>query len=158
MTTDSYNMWLAIIMIIVTILLAFGYGFSKKGFKQKALLNNAEKRLFFDIAKVLKGDQRIYPQVSYGEFLRHHNSRQFWNINARRADMVIADNNFNVRVVVEFQGKGHFGSGFRGWVRAQQGDRAKRRALSQAGIVLLEVPAEYSNNRLRAAIETSQPY
>ena len=93
--------------------LALAIGLRPARFTSKAVLNKTERRLFDMLVRVVRDmrpDARVLAQVSYGEFLRSKNKKAFWSINARRADFLIVDAEFAPLAVVEYQGRGHFGS------------------------------------------------
>lgn len=121
-------------------------------FTAKPILNHSEKRLFWDVQRIMRdqpGRYLLCPQVSYGEILASKSKRAFWSINARRADMVICDNAFNPIAVIEYQGSGHYGNDRRDQKSAKVGDRAKRRALASAGIPIIEVESRYKTSDLK---------
>ena len=90
---------------------------------------------------MLPADHHLMTQVAFGEFLKGKNRKRFWTINAKRADFVICDANFNVVAALEYQGTGHFGSSARSRTNAQKRDNQKRIALREAKIPLIELPA-----------------
>lgn len=125
-------------------------------FIARALLNNAEQRVFAMLGRAVprafgKG-ARLFAQVSYGEFLRADDRQAFWTINARRADFLITDAGFFPLCVIEYQGSGHFGHDPQAAQRAEHGDRMKRRALASAGVALVELPPKFSIAELDAAL------
>ena len=121
-------------------------------FQAKPLLNRTEARLFRMIAHRVPKGTHVMAQTSYGEMLRCDSPAKFFTINARRADMVICDRAFNVLAVIEYQGSGHYGGAGSRAVRARRGDTHKRRALQEAGILLLEIPAAFDAATVEAAL------
>lgn len=117
--------------------------FSRPKFVAKPLINKSEIRLFWMVTKQVPHGFRVMAQVSYGEILRCQNRRKFFTINAKRADLVICDRDFNVVAVIEYQGGGHYGSTAKARKDAISRDRQKRRALSEAGVPLVEIPAQF---------------
>ena len=101
---------------------------------------------------MLPADHHLMTQVAFGEFLKGKNRKRFWTINAKRADFVICDANFNVVAALEYQGTGHFGSSARSRTNAQKRDNQKRIALREAKIPLIELPANVKTDDLRALI------
>ena len=127
--------------------LALAIGLRPARFTSKAVLNKTERRLFDMLVRVVRDmrpDARVLAQVSYGEFLRSKNKKAFWSINARRADFLIVDAEFAPLAVVEYQGRGHFGSSRRAARAARQGDRIKARACRSAGIEWIEIPERFT--------------
>ena len=125
-------------------------------FTSKAILNKTERRLFDLLVRAvrdLRPDARVLAQVSYGEFLRSKNRKAFWSINARRADFLIVDAEFAPLAVVEYQGRGHFGSSRRAARAARQGDRIKARACRSAGIDWIEIPARFTVAEVRQLLQ-----
>lgn len=116
---------------------------SRPKFQTKTLINKSEIRLFWMITKQLPHGFRVMVQVSYGEILRCRSRRKFFTINAKRADLVICDREFNVVAVIEYQGGGHYGSTAKSRRNAIGRDRQKRRALAEAGVALVEIPAQF---------------
>jgi len=138
---------LILITGIVVIITALGIALRPARFTSTAILNKTERRLFDVLVRAVRDmrpDARVLAQVSYGEFLRSKNKKAFWSINARRADFLIVDAEFAPLAVVEYQGRGHFGSSRRAARAARQGDRIKARACRSAGICWIEIPARFS--------------
>ena len=65
---------------------------------------------------------------------------------------IICDANFEPVGVVEYQGAGHKGRNRASRQRAEESDRQKRRALTEAGVPMIEVPARYESAWLRDRI------
>lgn len=121
-------------------------------FQKKVLLNKSEMRLFHMIEAMLRGKPyRLLCQVSYGEFLRTRSKKAFWKVNAKRADFLIVDQDFNPVAVIEYQGAGHFGRTGQSADLARQRDNTKKRACLSAGLAWIEVPAKID----RAALDSS---
>lgn len=125
---------------------------SRPKFKAKPLVNKSEIRLFWMITKQIPHGFRVMVQVSYGEILRCQSRRKFFTVNAKRADLVICDREFNVVAVVEYQGGGHYGSTAKSRTNAKDRDRQKRRALSEAGVPLVEIPAKFDVDLVSGAL------
>ena len=68
------------------------------------------------------------------------------SINSKRLDFAVFDRFGLLAVAVEYQGKGHYGSG------AFMRDAIKREALRKAGVPLVEVPAGMKPSELRSEI------
>lgn len=128
----------------------------------RPLLNASEKRLFsvlLSAVKTLPGPPvRVMCQVSYGEFLSSRSTRAFFRINAKRADFLLVDHEFQPLLVVEYQGAGHYGQSRAARASARARDKVKRRALLSAGIPLMEIPARYDARSIRETLhETLRP-
>ncbi|ETX12993.1 hypothetical protein OCH239_14845 [Roseivivax halodurans JCM 10272] len=122
-------------------------------FEARPLLGAGERRVFAALKAACPPGWSVFPQVSYGEILRCRSRRKYFTINARRADFVICDASFEAVAVVEYQGAGHWGETRSDRRRAERGDRAKRRALREASVPLIEVPARFDATWLRGAID-----
>lgn len=126
-------------------------------FSARPLLNKSEGRLFWILVQAVPRDWRVMTQVSYGEFLSCASGRKFFSINAKRADFVLCDREFDPVAVIEYQGRGHFGKSRRSRADANRRDRQKRRALKEAGIPMIEVPAEFSAQTVAVALSEALP-
>lgn len=131
------------VVILIALLLSFFSKFIAKlflpKFTTKPLLNKSEIRLFKVLQQVTPSGFHLYAQVSYGEFLRCANNKKFWTINAKRADFVICDIEFNVVAVIEYQGRGHQGSTSKSQKNAKHRDSVKRNALIEVNIPMIEI-------------------
>jgi len=124
------KLWPLWAFILAAVILApFIRKFTLPPFKSRALLNKSERRLFPLIVAAAPEGLHVMCQVSYGEFLSCTNRRKFWSINAKRADFVICDPQFQVVTVVEYQGAGHNGRTRKSGANAQARDAQKRLAL-----------------------------
>jgi hypothetical protein len=143
----SIFMYLGIALIIV-----LGVNILAKLLEPKFIavpvLNKTEKRLFAAISSIIQPNLRLCPQVSYGEFLGCKSSRKFWKINAKRADMIVVNEDFHVVAVIEYQGSGHFGKTKTSRSNSLRRDRQKQKALKEAGIPLYEIPASFKKDQL----------
>lgn len=126
-------------------------------FLPKPVLNRMEAKLFRQIEHRLPEGVRCLAQVSYGEMLRTKDRGRLMTVNARRADIVLVDESFAVLAVFEYQGMGHKGFGGYARARAKRGDAAKRAALQEAGLPLIEIPAEFSTATIDAALAEVLP-
>jgi len=131
---------IAFVFVIFAKVLANGF---LPSFQSRPLLNKSDQRLFPLIVSALPQHCRVMCQVSYGEFLSCKSQKKFFSINAKRADFVVCDSSFRVLAVVEYQGSGHYGKTFRATLNAKRRDNQKRRALQEAGIPMIEVPAKF---------------
>lgn len=127
---------------------------SRKGvfappFERRPLMNQTELRLFKMLRAELPAGWSVMCQVSYGAFLRNKSYKRYMSINSKRADFVVLDPLLSVSVVVEYQGKGHYGSTAESRKRAENSDSIKRQALEEAGIPLYEVAAKFDREAVR---------
>lgn len=105
----------------------------------------AEKHL-----STLHGNYRIFAEVAMGSFLKTpyldygwqpkekwkekaNNERAFRSINSKRVDFLIIDAIGMPRLVIEYQGSGHYQG------NAEERDIVKQRALENAGVPMLAV-------------------
>jgi len=127
-------------------------------FTATPLFNKSEASLLRVLDRVCQGtlgqDIRIFSQVSYGEFLKGSTRAAYAKISQKRADFVGADPQGRVVCVIEYQGSGHFGKSDASRARAEKSDAMKRRALSSAGIPMVEIPAEFTVESVRDALST----
>lgn len=75
------------------------------------------------------------------------------SINSKRADFVVLNPSLQVAAVFEYQGNGHFGSTNQSARRAENSDRIKREACSEAGIYLVELPPFVEVEEHRAVVQ-----
>lgn len=147
-------LWVVIVAALMLSLLknVFGNLLLPK-FTTKPLLNKSEIRLFKILHNITPENFHVFSQVSYGEFLRCASNRKFWTINAKRADFVICDYEFNVVAVVEYQGSGHYGSTRKSHENAKSRDRAKLKALTEANIPMVEIPPKFNSELIVGSLE-----
>lgn len=130
-------------------------------YSAEPLLNRSEKVLFAHLdailADVFGPHLRIFVQVSYGEFLRGNTRAAHARINQKRADFLIADLEGNVLLVIEYQGRGHYGRSDRSREKASHNDQVKREALASAGIPLMEVPASFDRSMVLDLLKERLP-
>ncbi len=126
-------------------------------FRPKALLNRPEAKLYRMIAHRLPKGYHLMAQASYGEMVRCASTAKFLTVNTRRADIAITDRAFNVIAVFEYQGPGHYGRSVQSALRARRGDTAKRRALEEAGIPLIDIPKDFDAPTVDAALAVIFP-
>ncbi|MCL4068169.1 DUF2726 domain-containing protein [Pseudomonas sp. GX19020] len=127
----------------------------ERSYAARTVLNKSERSLFTIIERTLSGipsRPRLLCQVCYGEFLSSPSKRAFWRINAKRADFLIVDREFKPLAVIEYQGRGHYGSNRKTAANAKARDRIKRQACVSAGIPWIEIPASYDADGLRAEL------
>lgn len=147
------SMGVSIFMLLgIAIIIILGVNILAKLLEPKfvavPVLNKTEKRLFAAISSIIQPNLRLCPQVSYGEFLGCKSSRKFWKMNAKRADMIVVNEDFHVIAVIEYQGSGHFGKTKKSRSNSLRRDRQKQKALKEAGIPLFEIPASFKKDQL----------
>lgn len=118
-------------------------------FEQRPLMNQTEQRLFKMLVSELPAEWTVMTQVSYGAFLRNKSYPRYMSVNSKRADFVVIGPSLGVEVVVEYQGKGHYGNTKESRDRAEKSDQTKRQALVEAGIPLYEVPAKFDADLIK---------
>ena len=121
-------------------------------FTQRKLMNKPEAVLYnYLLAEVPLG-WAVMSQVSYGAFLANRSFNRYMSVNSKRADFVVVNGANEVVGVVEYQGKGHFGSNDKSRQRAEQSDAIKRQALREAGIELFEIPAYIDKEQIQTLV------
>ena len=123
-------------------------------FQERPLMNQTELRLFKMLRAELPNGWSIMTQVSYGAFLRNKSFKRYMRVNSKRADFVILDPDLKLAMVVEYQGKGHFGTTRKSRAQAEKSDGVKRQALREAGIPLSEMPAKFDRDGVARMIQT----
>ena len=124
-------------------------------YPRKPINKEAFKTVFAVAERTLAGmdgKYRLLAEVSMGSFLgtsRKRGSqamqdRAFASINSKRVDFLVIDAFGEPRLVIEYQGSGHYQDD------AEDRDAVKRLALERAGVPLLEIhqgasPAEVAN-------------
>ncbi len=121
-------------------------------FNKQKLLNSGETKVFYQAKKALnsagKHNWHVFAQVSYGEIITTKSyselkqQRAYSAINAKRADLVIVDNLGWPRIVIEYQGAGHYQA------NAEERDEIKKRACERANIAFLELHPDFNNNEI----------
>ena len=124
---------------------------------QRPLLNKSERllhsALWIALSELNRNDLHLFTQVSYGEFLEAGSAKTRASFNSKRADFVIADANFVPKVVIEYQGSGHFGSNWISHQNASARDAIKRAVLRRAGLPLIEVHEGFALADIRAQLK-----
>ncbi len=146
MDATSYNLTMIVLAVVALLGIAF---LMQKGpifappFERRALMNKTEERLFKMLRGELPSGWTVMCQVSYGSFLKNRDYRRYMSVNSKRADFVVLDPGLAVAAVVEYQGSGHYGNTRQSRIRAEESDKIKRRACSQAAIPFFEFPAKF---------------
>lgn len=122
-------------------------------FTARPLLNKSETHLFKILQDTTPDGFYVFAQVSYGEFLCCASHRKFWTINAKRADFVICDSEFNAVAAIEYQGRGHFGKTHKSRRNTKKRDNAKFRALREANIPMVEIPPTFDRELIRDVLD-----
>ena len=127
------------------------------GVVPRPLLNKSERllhsALWIALSEINRTDLYLLTQVSYGEFLEAADRTTRARFNSKRADFVIADVNFLPKVVIEYQGSGHFGSTWLSLQDAKARDATKRSILRRAGIPLIEFHEGFTLAEVRAQLQ-----
>lgn len=118
-------------------------------FSQRPLLNKAERLLYDLMLSELPQGWVIMCQVSYGAVLANKSFNRFMSVNSKRADFMLFDEDLRPMLVVEYQGRGHFGNNKQSKERAMISDEIKRKALREADLLLFEVPAKFDISMVR---------
>lgn len=127
-------------------------------FTQRPLLNKAERQLYDLMLNELPQGWVIMCQVSYGAVLANKSFKRYTRVNSKRADFMLFDKNLRPMLVVEYQGRGHFGNSKQSKERAIISDQIKREALQEAELPLFEVPAKFDITMVRNFIgSVSEP-
>lgn len=153
---SAFPAFLWVVIIAALVLSFFSRVLAKlflPDFTTKPLLNKSEIRLFKIMQQATPNGFHLFTQVSYGEFLRCTNNRKFWTVNAKRADFVICDSEFNVVAVVEYQGRGHHGSSSKSKKNAKHRDSIKRSALTEANIPMIEIFPKFNHASVRESLD-----
>ena len=148
MTTFMTNLPLdQLIQLVLVIAVALTLAFypllqtSFARFQRAALMNKSEARLYHQMRRALPADWTVMAQVSYGAFLSNRSFKRYRSVMSKRADFVIVDPSLGVAAVLEYHGGGHYGQGRKKRARVRASDAIKRKATTQAGIPLIELPA-----------------
>ncbi|WP_435170308.1 DUF2726 domain-containing protein [Falsirhodobacter sp. 1013] len=116
-------------------------------------MNKTEERLFKMLRGELPSGWTLMCQVSYGSFLKNRDYRRYMSVNSKRADFVVLDPSLAVAAVVEYQGGGHYGNTRQSRIRAEESDKIKRRACSQAAIPFFELPAKFEREHVISLVK-----
>ncbi|MEN4564206.1 DUF2726 domain-containing protein [Pantoea agglomerans] len=116
-------------------------------FRKRPLMNKSEYGVFCKLEELLSTSHRgyrVFSQVSLGEILGSDDKQAYLAINSKRADFVIIDWSGQPIVVVEYHGSGHFQED------AILRDAVKREACNSAGIIFVELLANYTEADITA--------
>jgi len=121
-------------------------------FERRPLLNREEARLLPVLERAVREagqGHRVMAQTSLGEVIRpvgRETAEAFAAINSKRLDFAIFDRTGLIACAVEYQGTGHYQGG------AEHRDTVKREALRKAGVRLLEVHPDFTEEGLRREV------
>lgn len=121
------------------------------------LMNRGEHALackIEDWAHKRRLDLRMSPEVSYGAFVKTRDPNAWRTVAFKRADLVLWDpRDARVRLVIEFDGRGHWGRSGDERSRARRSDAVKNTAATTAGIPLLRVRTNHSVEELEELLD-----
>ena len=117
-------------------------------FSLRPILNKSEHRLFLALERVVRDmpGHRLFAQIALGEVIGSDTDDGYRAVSAKRLDFAIVDRSGRLARAIEYQGRGHYDS------KTYMRDAVKREALRKAGIALIEVPAEWSEDGLRRLV------
>ena len=121
-------------------------------FERKQLLNREEARVLpvlDEVVQELDQGHRVMAQTSLGEVIRpkgRDTYAAFAAINSKRLDFAIFDRRGLIACAIEYQGTGHYQQG------AASRDAVKREALEKAGVPMLEVFPDFTEEGLRREV------
>lgn len=120
-------------------------------FTVQPLLNKSEARVFKELDRMVIGCNpgwQVMAQVSLGEILRSTDADAYSCINSKRVDLLLVDENYRPRHVLEYQGHAHH----QGTAAAR--DAVKKEALRRAGISYHEIVGGHTTpSELRPLVE-----
>jgi hypothetical protein len=127
----------------------------RANFKERALLNNSEARVFRELDKMVIARNpgwQVMAQVCVGEFLSSDDKEAYGCINSKRVDLLLMDGDCRARHALEYQGTGHH----RGSAAAR--DAVKKEALRKAGVGYHEIVAGHTTpSELKRLVEKLVP-
>ena len=121
-------------------------------FSTRKLMNRDEFKLFTLLDTFIKSHHigyRLFSQVSMGEFLQSEDSEAYNAINGKRVDFLIIGPYGDPKVVIEYQGSGHYQQS------AIERDQIKELACQKANIYYLPVFENYNPDDLKKILSTS---
>lgn len=124
-------------------------------FRARPLLNRSEAKLFRQVSIWLDENAaglNVAPQVTYGAFMSTEARDDWFRMASKRADFVIFDDNGNVRLIIEYDGPGHYGASRRSVDDAHGRDIQKNVAAASAGIPLLRIHKGYTAAELSTVL------
>jgi hypothetical protein len=127
----------------------------RASFKQRALLNKSEARVFRELDKMViarNPEWQVMAQVCVGEFLSSDDREAYGCINSKRVDLLLMDANCHAKHALEYQGTGHHQSS------AAARDAVKKEALRRAGVGYHEIVAGHTTpSELKRLVEKLVP-
>ena len=153
------GIWMALIAMILlsAFLLMFDYWRRSRPrplqtaapFTARPVLTREEAELFHQIEQLLPLGHRVMIQFPYAGMLEGGTRSRFHAINIQCADLAIVDAGFNVVAVINYQPIGHVDAIERDVDRASMREVQNTRALTEAGLPLLRIPADYTNATIK---------
>ena len=113
----------------------------KSNYRVIKILNNEEERCFKALKQALietKNFWHVFPQVSMGEVIKASNFDGFSVTNNKRFDFLIVDDEFNPKIAIEYNGRGHYQKNY------SDRDRVKKIACEEAGLFFMTI--KYDDN------------
>ena len=154
---------LAVAGVLLAVLVASGSRRRRPKCRAVPILNRGEDRLFRQLLEFCREEAfelTVAPQVSYGAFLKTQRPDDWRAIAFKRADFVLFGPDNIARLVVEFDGAGHWGSSRDSAKRANRTDAVKDYACGSAGLPMIRVSQRMRraeiDDRLRAALGTDR--
>ncbi|MGZ3218429.1 DUF2726 domain-containing protein [Paracoccus sp. T5] len=126
------------------------------GFTARPLMNKSELQLFRIINLWLGEHARGYhvsPQATYGAFLGCKDYAKWRLMSAKRADFVVFDPQGHVRLIIEFDGAGHYGRNRKDADGVRNRDTQKNLAAGAAGIPLVRISSLKDRGAITGALE-----
>lgn len=124
--------------------------------KAKPLMNKKEQQIYKTleaaVAQHLGKTFRVFPQVSYGEFLKARDQKSFNAFNSKRADFVVSRTNGAVAMVIEYHGAGHWGYSSNQQRNARRRDAVKAAVTRSAGLRYVVLGADADEYDIDAEI------
>lgn len=156
-------------LIIFAILIAFGLiillrgskasqqqrAVKSAGFTARPMMNKSEMQLFQIVNNWLRKNalnHYISPQATYGSFLGCRDYKKWRLMSAKRADLVIFDKHGNVRLIIEFDGAGHYGKSRKDAYGTRNRDEQKNLAAAAAGLPLIRITSLKDRDAIIAAL------
>jgi len=162
----------AIIVLVVLVALAVVLARGKKSAKhgesggfdfsvfspKRYFFTRSERALFESLQDVLPEGHWVFPKVRLADLVdidakRGEYMSAFGRVSQKHLDFVVFDNDLNLRVVVELDGKSHQRA------RQQESDRAKEQVLAAIGLELIrfKVGHKWDLSRVREAVGAVGP-
>lgn len=125
-------------------------------YSAKPILNKSESKLYWMLERWRRENAKdlvLSTQVAYGSFLTTKNLADWNRVAAKHADFVFWGRDNYVKLIIEFDGAGHYGSNRNAAENARRRDEIKNAAAIAAGIPLVRVPQSATADELRKILE-----